>query len=373
MLSDKQIKLLKGCVSNNLRELMEAMDWTQARLAEKMGCAEGTISHYVKGERLPPLDFMVGLCALPEIRERGFELNVDALIGDKFNPTAPTRRQSIPSGVTAREAGHGDFLGNYLCYFFDQSKPLTDPDFDRGGELRYGVVSVHDVWESLTGERSIRAKVAFFKEEDGEASLRLKRALDAVFQSETDIMARNAAIEEAFRGEPTVANATYGGTVAFSDYHVFLNVYSDVYDDNALMIFYSPQRRGDTEYAGGLGTASLVARGRSPMPTAQRVFMTKYELNCPCEVISEALWMAKACSTVSQEGDANALCDFCRKLYQDEVLSRNFAESDKKVLVRNRLDQIVAQNVEKNIRFLGGVSEDEDRAACRLIEQYRKQ
>ena len=70
---------------------------------------------------------------------------------------------------------------NYLFYFFDQSKPVHNQDHKLNRELRYGVVSIFDVCESLTGEISIRAIAAFFKEDASDKAFELNNEIKNSF------------------------------------------------------------------------------------------------------------------------------------------------------------------------------------------------
>ena len=371
MLMPEQEKKLKKIVSTNLKNLIEAMKWSQATFAKETGVSEPALSNYLKGNegggRLPPLEYLVGLCMNEEIRDKGFELTLDRLISEKFNPKIITQKKNITPGASRMSVKHGDFFGNYLCYFFDQSKSVHNQDHKLNRELRYGVISVFDVFESLIEDVSVRALASFFKEEDVEKAFELKKSLDLIFKSDDiSINSRNMAIEEAFKIDDVYA---YEGTVTFSDHHTFINVQSDVHGDNALIILYSPQKKIASDYIGGIGSVASIARGRNHMPTAQKIIMSKYELGCSREVIAEKLSMSSA--EIAQEHEAEAICDFCRKLYMDQEYAQHFDDADKAILIRRRLDQLVKNYIEKNVCCVGSVTEDEDKAIFKLIEQYK--
>lgn len=370
-LTIEQEGMLKNIVGKNLKNLIDAMKWSQAAFAEETGISEPALSSYLKGNegRLPPLDYMVGLCMNEEFKVKGLNLTLDLLISEKFNPKALIQRKYNHPAASRKEVKHGDFLGNYLCYFFDQSKPVHNQDHKLNRELRYGVVSVFDVCESLTGDVGIKAIAAFLKEEDADTAFELKRKLDSIFNynaEEASLNSRNMAIEEAFNIDGISA---YEGAVTFSDHHTFINVQSNVHGDNALIILYSPQKRMDSDYIGGIGSVASIARGRTHMPTAQKIILSKYELGCSREIIAEKLSMSSA--EIAQEHEAEAICEFCHKLYMEQGYSMQFDEADKAALIRRRLDQLVRNYVEKNICCVGSVTEDEDKAVFKLIEQYK--
>ena len=365
-MTDKQVDELKKVVSNNLRNLVEAMRWSQATLAKKTGIAEASVSNYLNGERIPPVEYLMGLCMNDELKR--LELTLDRLISKDFDPRGLVQRRLNSYYESGREVKHADFLGNYICYFFDQSKPVYNQDHRESRELRYGVVSVFDAYESLIGDVSIRAVAAFFKEEDADLAYGLKRKLDSIFKDcENDYQARNSAIESAFKLDDIAA---YKGAVKFSDRHTFINVESDVYGDNALIILYSPQKKMGSEYIGGMGSVASIARGRAHEPAAQKIIMSKYELSKGCnELIAEKLRMTSA--EIVQENEAETLCKFCLKLCQDPAYSMQFDEHDKAALIRRRLEQLVKNYIEKNVCCIGVVTESEDVDVYRLIEKYK--
>lgn len=370
---DKATEALNGVrdelttiVSGNLRDLVDELEWSQAKLAKETGVAEGTISNYLKGERLAPLEFLTFMCMNDKLKK--LELTVERLTSKDFNAKELVRRRSNSYYVSDREVKHADFLGNYICYFFDQSKPVYNQDHRESRELRYGVVSVFDAYESLIGDVSIRAVAAFFKEEDADLAYGLKRKLDSIFKDcTTDRQARNSAIENAFTLDDIAA---YKGAVKFSDRHTFISVESDVYGDNALIILYSPQKKMGSEYIGGMGSVASIARGRAHVPAAQKIIMSKYELSKGCnELIAEKLRMTSA--EIVQENEAETLCKFCLKLCQDPAYSMQFDEHDKAALIRRRLEQLVKNYIEKNVCCIGVVTENDDMDAYRLIEKYK--
>ena len=368
MLDDRQIGTLKENVSKNLSLLKEAMEWTQAKFAEKTGISEPALSNYLKGNkkegRLPPLEYLVGLCTMPEFKEKGIELTLDRLIGERFQPRSVIQNRVQYPSEDRRAMRHSDFQGNYLCYFFEQSKTPRDRDYKSARELRYGVLSVFDACEGLTGEIEVRALSAFFKESEIEKALELKRALDAITEADVDRNSRNIGIEDAFRCKSISA---YEGNVSFGEHHTFINVQSSACGDNALIILYAPQKKADEDYIGGIGCVASVTRDRTHMPTAQKIIISKYRLKCAKEVISEFLRMSAV--TVEQKSEAAAICEFCRKLYSSEELAQHFDEQDKAAMLQRRLDQLVKNYVEKNLYCVGSVSEEEDRAVFQLIER----
>lgn len=359
-----EVEALQRIVSRNLNSLRLALGWSQARFADETGVVPSTFGNYLKCDtkdaRLPSLDYLVGLCNNEKIIKQGFQLTLDLLVSEKFDP----KPQAIPIEIVRKQVEHSDFLGNYLCYFFDCSKPTDNADERLNRELRYGVISVFEERATLTGEVYVRALAFFYKEEESEKAFELKRQLDAVPNGDVD--KRNSGIADAFKAQNALA---YDGRVTFSEHHTFINIQSDVYGDDALIILYSPQKKTNSDYIGGMGCVTSVSRGRAHMPTAQRIVLSKYELGCSNEMLAERLSIPAA--AIEQEKEAERLCEFCRKLYADPQYAQMFDDDDKSALIRRRLDQLVKNYINKNICCTVNVTEDEDRSAYKLIDQYR--
>lgn len=352
----------------NLEKLRIAMDWTQKKMATVTGVADATMNNYLNGKRLPGIDYLVNLCAIPSIKKKSISLNVNDFLSNTFHPE---RAQKIKNTVNTLEesvgsADHLDFLGAYICYFYDQSKTVHDQDSKIGRELRFGVLSVFDDYNSVTAEKKIKAFASFYKESELEKVVELKNELTAIFKQNKSAAARNEALNVFYAN---LDEGTYSGEVTFSAQHAFVNIQSAVYSDNALMILYSPQKRTDNEYVGGIGSIASVAHGRKHMPTAQKIIASKYELGCSFEEISDHLSLSSA--PVSQTEEAMALAEICKKLYSDETpMSALLDENDKTAIIETRLNQLVRNYIEKNVCCVGSVSEEEDKKVYALIKKY---
>ena len=288
VVGDIQMQDVKKILSKNIHELVDVMGWKQVRLAEKTQFAEATVSKYMNSEdkTIPSLEFLITLCKLPDFRDKGIKLTLDLLMDQKFNPKALVRRRENLPVVVRQEVQHADFLGTYLCYFYDQSKTDYNQDHKSKRKLRYGVVSIFDDCENLLGDVVIKARATFFKDEERAEAFELKKKLDSIFKSDMSAGRRNASIEEAFLADNI---SDYEGKVTFTPHHTFINVQSQACEDHALIILYSPQKNLDSDYIGGIGSVASIARGRAHMPTAQKIIMSKYELGCSDEEISESL------------------------------------------------------------------------------------
>lgn len=360
---------LKRQVAESLEKLQTAMGWTKKTFAEKIGISAPSLSKYMSpdSEQIPDLECLVNLCAISDFQKKGLELSIDALLSPNFDPVTAMRRREGKTNRPRDSIRHGDFVGCYLCYFFDQAKSTHEQDFKATRAIRYGVAAIYDDYGSLTGDAVIRVFAAFFKDPKPDEALKLKRELDTAFSLDKggqNIAGRNNRIRDILSG----VSGLYGGEVKFSEQHAFLTVHSDVHSDQALIILYAPHKRADSDYVGGIGSVTSVARGSGHMPTAQKLILSKYELGCSNEEIAEHLSMSNA--PVSSGNEAKALGEICKKLYGSDGAVGYLDENDKNAILANRMNQLVRNYIEKNVCCVGSVSEDEDRKVFDLIKRF---
>lgn len=359
-------KLMKQ-IGVNLGKLRCAMGWTQSKMAELTGIAEPTLANYLKGERLPGIDYLVGLCAMDVIRERGIILKLDNIISATFDPERAFEVKETYALDTTRGADHGDFVGNYICYFNNQSKPVHEQELSASRELRLGVISIYDDYNSITAEKSLKARAAFFKLSELDRAVKMKRDTDAIFKPKGYVIDRNDALSEYYRGIRDSVGV-YEGEVTFSAYHAFLNLSSEVYSDNALLILYSPKKRADSDYIGGLGCIASVAHGRMHMPTSQKIIVSRHELLCSFEEIAGHLAFSHV--NITQNEESVSLTELCSRLYGIAREADFLDERDKRAIIENRLTQLVRNYIENSVCCVGCVSEEEDKKVYYLIKKY---
>ncbi len=368
LLNSEQRALLKKNVSKNLTKLREAMEWTQSRLARETYISEPALSSYLKENsgRLPSLEYLVGLCTLPVFKNKGLNLTLDLLISNDFNPKKMLENRYARASDSPDTIRHKDFLGNYLCYFFDQSKPVNNNDYKASRDLRYGVIALYPVCENLSGEYEMRVLSSFFKKEEIEEARSLKKQLDEIEVRNLEIWERAQTVEDAFCD---AGKSVYMGRTSFSEHHIFISIQNDTHKDNALIILNLPPKKRETAYIGGLGSVASVAGGQKHMPTAQKILLSQYDLLCSEEQIVDALSMTSA--QISQKKEAEELCYFCRKLYSNDQAVNMLEEADKAALIQRRMDQLVQNYIAKNLCCVGTVSQEEDQKVYEMIKESK--
>lgn len=350
----------------NLCKLKSAMGWSQSKMAEITGVADPTMNYYLNGKRMPSIDYFINLCALEAIKRKGIVLRIDDFISNSFDPERAQKFINNTKPEMPDVVEHQDFVGTYICYFYDQSKAVHEQDSKTTRELRFGILSVYDDYNCVTAESRMKAFATFYKEKDLDGVVKVKAELEHIYKSAESVAVRN---EELCNFFARLTEGVYSGDVTFSSQHAFVNIHSGVYSDNAMMILYSPQKRTDNDYLGGIGSIASVAHGRMHMPTAQKIIVSRYALGCSFEEISDHLSLSSA--PVSQTEEAIAITEICKRLYGDDAPMVSFLdEKDKTAIIETRLNQLVRNYIEKNVCCVGSVSEEEDKKVYALIKRF---
>lgn len=361
-----EAKIAKN-IGENITKLCAAVEWSQAEFARRTSVSEPALSNYIKGKRAPSIGYLANLCALEVFKGKGLDLHIDDLINDSFDPQFVIQQKKGVPIETKKKLKRSDFVGCYLCYFFDQTKPDEEQAHKATRELRYGVLSVYDDVNGVNGDVSAKAISAFFKEEEKDKAFELKKKLDELFSCEISINERNDLIRQTYFN----TSGVYDGEVEFSDHHTFISISCNKYGDSGMIVLYSPQKKTDTEFIGGIGSVASVAHGRQHMPVAQKIIISKYELKCSPDVIAEHLNMTSV--SITSDDESAELCGLCKKLYDGSFSAMSFFEDkDKEAVVSNRLNQLITNYVKKNLCCVGAVSEDDDRKVFALIKKYKE-
>ena len=358
---------LMKLIARNLNKLKTTMGWTQAKMSSLTDVAEPTTANYLRGERMPSLEYLINLCNLEEIKAKKIELRIDDFLSSSFDPGKAQSIKNKTAEGLSDIADHRDFTGIYFCYFYDQSKSESENASRGSRELRFGVLSVFDDYNCITGEKKMMALAAFYKEKDFESVAIIKSELENIFSSDESIAARNAAITDFYT---RLDDGVYFGEVSFTSQHIFVSLQSRIHSDTALMILYSPPKRTDSSYIGGAGSIASVAHGRDHMPSAQKIIISRYELMCSFEEISDHLVLAPV--SISAGDEAKELVSMCTNLFSKDLpMSLLLDETDKTAIIENRLNQLVKSYIEKSACCVASVSSEDDRNVYELIYKYK--
>lgn len=352
---------LSEIIQENIKIIMNKTNLTRAQFATKTGIAPPTLTSYLnpKESKIPPVAFLMNICLIDEVRQLWPELTVNDLISPDFDAIISA------AGTSAKKSAHDGFIGAYDCYFFDQSKPVTERESLTSRDLRFGVIAVFDDDGKRTGETSYEVLAKFFKLSEREDAVLLKNKIEGCFEGSTDKASeRNAKLRDCFRREP----GAYEGSVNFSETHAFLSLTGKAFNDTAMMVFYVPQKRLDQSYVGGLGAVCSVTHGRNHMPAAQKIILSKSRLHCSDAVIAKHLSLSSA--SIELGSQAKLLTEICTKLFGSGTQLSFLDDSDKSAIVTGRLNQLVTDYIQNSIFSVGTVSLDEDMQVYNLIKKY---
>ena len=360
--------MIASRISTNLEKLRNAMEWSQREFAAKWGVATGAVNKYLKadGETVPPLKALVNLCKIPDFSKAGLHFGIDDLLDEEFDPESIVKFKRGSISTASLYIPHEDFIGNYICYFNDQSDIADKYGEKKRREMRYGVLSVFDDVDGVTGKRTMKVAAAFYKESERQNAVEIKNALDKINFIDTPadgFAGSRTNRNEAIIGSLSSKSACYKGVLSFSGQFAFIDIESEAYDDKALMIFYVPPKNNQTNYIGGIGTLTSVSHGREHTPTAQKIIISKYELTCSDQDITPYLNMSYP--NFTQEQDGRAISIFCSKLYNGEI--KGLDESDKITVIQNRINKIIKDYIKDNLCCASSVSEIEDAKVYKLI------
>ena len=358
-------EVARKVVSMNLRKIQEAARWTQRDFADKIGMALAAANGYLNGATFPPIKVFILLRMMQELKEKNIFFTIDDLI---LNPDYTPFSQTTQGDERLRPHGnardHRDFLGTYLTYVYDQTKSEIE---GASRKLRYGVINVYENYNT-TGEEAFITMARFFKEDEKEKAFQLKKNIDSFYKenlSHGDLMAR---IKEVMQEK----SGYYSGMLSFGEGHVFISLSSIRYNDQALIVLYSPKKKADKDYIGGLGCVSSVARVREHMPAAQKIILSRYEIKRSKEEIGSYLRLLPSSFTANDE--TMELIQLFKRLYSAgegyDIASQFLNERDKQAIFDSRLHQLIRNYIEKNAFCVATVSEIEDVLVYSLIKQF---
>lgn len=350
---------LRKTTIKNINKVIKITNLSRAKFAQKTGIAAPTLTSYLseKDKKIMPVTFLMNVCLLEEVKKSGLNITVNDLISSDFDPVVNNKQ--IPKPI------RNDFPGAYYCYYFDQSKSLSDREYETSRDLRFGLIAVFDEYNKLTGEVKYEAYAMFYKTIDREKTVELKNKIDEIFNDkQIDQSERNSRIRARFRKE----SGYYSGYMYFSETHAFVSLTCNVFHDRAMMVFNTPDKRSDHRYIGGLGVVSSVTHGIDRIPAAQKILISAPKLGCSDEIIAEHLSMTS--SPIDLQSQGRVLTEICNKLFGSGSQMDFLDDSDKTAIITARMNSLVSDYIQKSIFSVGTVSKEEDNKVYKLIKKY---
>jgi len=347
--------------SNNLDVILRRTGWTQKRLAKEMDVSQAMMVDYVRGDRFPSIQSILRLVRSKEI-QRQIPFTIDQFL------TGDVRDNEVHFGSdftwNQEENTHTDILGNYSLYFFEQK--MQDVGVaPQMRKLRYGMLSLYETARK-SGGLKVLSFARFFKLEEEAKAFRLE--LENI----------SAPAEERLEKEITLYRShddTYTGAVALIGNHIFIDLFSTLYNDKGLIILTAPEKKPGADYIGGLGNIVSITHGAEHVPVAQKIILARGIVEASDEEIATHLLYGSV--KIEVDGETQALLNLLEAFYSSgesgSGLDRILDTADKRAIIRQRLQQLINNYINRTFNGLCMVSKQDDHACYRFLKRHTKQ
>lgn len=353
----------------------KALELSQKKLSLMTGKAVGYINNIAQGKTSPSVVFMVNLMGMKPFNEH------DLMLDDFVSGDAPKLVRQPNQTQSKNEFIRKDMVGAYMVYLFDQSKENYTENERASRKIRYGVVSIVEETKAEYGTiSSFKAFAQFFKEKD--EAIQLHKTLTKIFKvamkgPKFDMPRLVEDIEKEYLkvgvkpSDPGYAayqnKEFYKGDVDFQEQHVYIDLKSNYFGDHALFALYSPPKKKDSTYIGGIASLSSVSHGKDRMPCAQKALVSRYVLNKDDVELGEYIRMNP--TKVSIESKIEEIYSMFEELNK-ESLSKLIDRKDKLSIFSNRFERIVQDYIKDGLNSVGVITVDDDSAAYELIKHF---
>lgn len=351
------------------------LNLSQHQLHELTGKSIGFINNIAQGQSSPSVAFMANLLSTPPFNEHNL------MIDDFVSGDAPSIVTDLNPVHNQNEFIRKDMVGTYMVYLFDQSKENYIENERASRKIRYGVVSlVEEVSLNYGAKNSFKSYAQFFKEKD--AAVKLHKKLSKIFKTslkgeKIDIPKLAKSIENEYVKigiNPTdsgynayINKEYYQGNVDFQEQHVYIDLKSSYFGDHALFALYSPPKKKDSNYIGGIASLSSVSHGKDRMPCAQKALVSRYIINKDDVELGEYIRMNP--TKVSIETKIEEIYSMFEELNK-ESLSGLMDRQDKLSIFSNRFERIIKDYIKDSLNSVGVITTADDSVAYELIKHF---
>lgn len=358
-------------------ETYKCLGLTQKKLRIMTGKSVGYINNIAKGKISPSVAFMRNLLGMEPFSNHGLIID-DFVAGDPVDVILNKTRSSNKTKFIRK-----DMVGSYMVYLFDQSKENFALNERASRRIRFGVISiVEEVGFSVNfgAQSSFKAYSQFFKEKND--AVKFHKNISKIFKTslkceKIDIPELDKSIKKEYDkvgvnpSDPdynTYRNKEYyEGKVDFQEQHVYIDLKSDYFGDHALFALYSPPKKKDSDYIGGIASLCSVSHGKDRMPCAQKALVSRYVLNKDDVEIGEYIRMNP--TKVSIGSKMESIYSIFEE-FNKENLSKLIDKGDKLSILSGRFERIVQDYIEDGLNSVGVITTDDDAAAYELIKHF---
>lgn len=329
-------------LSHNLKILLSSLNITQKDLSSATNVTPSTISGYIKGDKLPNIEFLASLKKyLSGISMDDFIFT--HLSEEDFSTDSMDEDAHLPSDLFK-------YFGAYFLYYLDTNRRSNLPESTvQDIDLRYGVLYIY---KSLQSEYSANC-VAVFGIKRREDAQQLK----SITEKESDDS--ELIISQLKNSFP---HSIYYGKLDIASQHIFisLNQKTDKRDQAHIVLHH--QDINKDYYSGGLGTINSASTGRYSDPIVQLIALSRNPVYLSDEEIRESLGFSKPQVKVDGSAEATEIIRLAADLYEKSESSRYnlLTTENKQVLMNSYLNELIKNNLEANQLWYGRVSSDAD-------------
>lgn len=300
----------------------------QKDMADILGIGAPQLTRILKGEQTPTL-----FPCLANLKRR-FDYTIDDVLFTDLR-----LRDLFLEGMKNDDlpiASYMKYVGLYQIYYFDTSAYKGRVRSNNNEALKSGIMYV----EKDTKSEMYKVMTLF--------NMTKERA-DTMYTEELKCGADLANCRNKLMTYND-SHYMYLGELELSAKHVYINLRFEKSKDKVQMVFHRPESNAK-QYIGGLGSMISVSKGRGASPCVQYIAIANASLNVSEEEIAAHLLMHYP--NIKTHDSIDDLVDFTIDLYdrndaESDRLSR-LSEEQKKSLVRNYMDKVINDTIEKNL------------------------
>lgn len=328
---------------------------SQKKMAELLGIGAPQLTKILKGEQTPTVyPFLANI-------KKWFHYSIDEFL---YTDIEMTEKLMGVMDSDLPTANYMKFVGLYQLYYFDTSSFKGRERSDNAKALKSGVMHVEK--DPKTDKYTV---VAIF-------NMHKDRA-DAFYR---EAASRGQGRSNSYIRQYIVSMGSsqhvYYGELELSTKYVYVSLRFENTKDRVQMIFHRPDGNSN-KYIGGLGTMVSVSKGRNSAPCLQYIALADTSLHVSEEELAVHLLMHYP--NLKTYDSIDDLVEFASELYStnsdgSDHFSRLSSEH-KKTLIRNRMDQIVNETVEKNLFrtvVVSAVDDDEFYHYIKRVKAYMR-
>lgn len=337
-------------VTKNLKKLLEQHGITQEKLAAATGVSKAAVNDYIKGKRLPSLEFMAAIMNL-------YDISLNVFLTRDINPVDYV----IPKESDAHKQEYKiaqKYFGSFYAYYLDTANYRGRDSYDASAALRYGIFLIYENPGSA-GKTTYGSAAVLGLDDINEAD-QIKAAIDSFPDASAafDYIANNH------------SNLMYRGSFDLGEKHVFLTLeHGD--KDKALAIFYKIHS-SKQKNIGSMGTINSVCKGRESSPTIQFIGITRDKVQLSSEEIFHTLLLNYPTFRVTTEADE--MIDLFNRLYmapkdRNGRQTTELSDWQKTVMVKANLERYINESLKRNMFQYGKISNRDDDEWYHLLKE----